>query len=425
MSHYHIWTIGCQMNKAESERLAGYLSRQGYQEADERGADLIILNSCVVRQSAENRVLGKLHALKAAKRRKPELTLALTGCLVDSNLGELQAKFPHVDHYFRAGEYPSWLGDGRASRSIAPGVSAYVPIISGCDNFCAYCIVPYRRGRERSRPPGEVVVEVRELVRGGVKEVILLGQNVDSYGHDLSAGPDLSDLLAELNEVEGLRRIRFLTNHPKDLSPRLIEAMATLGKVCQQLSLPVQAGSDAVLEAMRRGYTVAQYRELVRRVRRQIPGVALSTDVIVGFPGETEAQFRGTVNLLSELRFDNVHLAAYSPRPGTIAWREFEDDVPPEVKKARLAEVAALQEQIATEVNAGLKGRTVEVLVEGRKRGKWYGRTRTDKLVFFRGYGDYLGRLVMVRVEKTSPWSLQGKLVSFMAGEKEEENGKV
>ena len=428
MSRYHIWTIGCQMNKAESERLGSYLSRRGYEAADENCADLIILNSCVVRQSAENRVLNKLNALKAAKRLRPELTLALTGCLVDSNLGELREKFPHVDHYFKAGEYPSWLGGSEVAWPIAPGrpaTTAYVPIIQGCNNFCAYCIVPYRRGRERSRPPGEVASEVRELVRSGAREVILLGQNVDSYGHDLPAGPDLSDLLSELNTVEGLRRIRFLTNHPKDLSTRLIKAVATLDRVCEQLSLPVQAGSEGMLRAMRRGYTVAQYRKLVYQIRREIPGVALSTDVIVGFPGETEAQFRETAGLLSELKFDTVHLAAYSPRPGTIAWREFEDNVPPEVKKARLVGLEALQEQIASEVNAGLKGKTVEVLVEGRKKGKWYGRTRTDKLVFFRGYGDYLGRLVMVRVEKTSPWSLQGKLESFSVGDKEEENGKI
>jgi tRNA-2-methylthio-N6-dimethylallyladenosine synthase len=428
MSRYHIWTIGCQMNKAESERLGSYLSRRGYEAADENCADLIILNSCVVRQSAENRVLNKLNALKAAKRRKPDLTLALTGCLVDSNLGELREKFPHVDHYFKAGEYPSWLGGSEASWPIVPGrpaTTAYVPIIQGCNNFCAYCIVPYRRGREKSRPPGEVVSEVRELVRGGAREVILLGQNVDSYGHDLTAGPDLSDLLSELNTVEGLKRIRFLTNHPKDLSTRLIKAVATLDRVCEQLSLPVQAGSEGILRAMRRGYTVGQYRKLVYRIRREIPGVALSTDIIVGFPGETEAQFRETAGLLSELKFDTVHLAAYSPRPGTIAWREFEDDVPPEVKKTRLVGLEALQEQIASEVNAGLKGKTVEVLVEGRKKGKWYGRTRTDKLVFFRGYGDYLGRLVMVRVEKTSPWSLQGELESFSVEDKEEENGKV
>ncbi len=429
MSRYHIWTIGCQMNKAESERLGCFLTRQGYQEtADVNCADLIILNSCVVRQSAENRVLNKLSDLKAAKRRRPELTLALTGCLVDSNLGELREKFPHVDHYFKAGGYPSWLGGSEASWPITPeraATTAYVPIIQGCNNFCAYCIVPYRRGREKSRSTGEVVGEVRELVRGGTREVILLGQNVNSYGHDLPAGPDLSDLLYELNTLEGLKRIRFLTNHPKDLDTRLIKAIATLDRVCEQLNLAVQAGSDEVLGAMRRGYTVAQYCELVGRIRREIPGVALSTDIIVGFPGETEAQFRGTVSLLSEIKFDTVHLAAYSPRQGTIAWREFEDDITPEVKKARLAELEALQEQIASEINAGLRGKMVEVLVEGRKKGKWYGRTRTDKLVFFSGYSDYLGRLVMVKISKTSPWSLQGKLESFSVGDKEEENGKV
>ncbi|MFH0941672.1 MAG: MiaB/RimO family radical SAM methylthiotransferase [Chloroflexota bacterium] len=421
MPGYYVWTIGCQMNQAESERLGGYLARRGYEAAsDPVSADLVILNSCVVRQSAENRVLGKLDALRAVKRLRPELVLALTGCLVDSNLTELKEKFPHVDHFFRAGEVPSWLDGGGGSRLPAPArtaVTAYVPIIQGCDNFCAYCIVPYRRGREKSRPLTEVVAEVRGLVQGGTKEVILLGQNVDSYGHDLESGSDLSDLLSELNAAAGLKRIRFLTNHPKDLSSRLIETVARLDKVCRQLCLPVQAGSDPVLESMRRGYTVAQYRELVGHIRRGIPAVALSTDVIVGFPGETPAQFRETLALLSELKFDTVHLAAYSPRPGTIAWRELKDDVPPEEKRARLAEAEALQERISAEINTALSGQTLEVLVTGRKKGKWYGRTPGDKLVFFRDSGSYPGELVMVRITKTSPWSLGGQLEAVIGQE--------
>jgi tRNA-2-methylthio-N6-dimethylallyladenosine synthase len=257
----------------------------------------------------------------------------------------------------------------------------------------------------------EVICEVQGLVQRGAKEVTLLGQNVDSYGHDLPGKPDLADLLRELNQINGLARIRFLTNYPSGVNRKLIAAVARLGKICEHISLPVQAGDDEILRAMRRGYTVAQYRELVQQIRSAIPGVALSTDVIVGFPGETREQFQRTVELLSELRFDTVHVAAYSERPGTIASRKLKDDVPLEEKKRRLKKVEELQEGIAAEINAKLLGKEVEVLVEGEKKGKWYGRTRTDKLVFFFDNVDYLGQLVTVEVENTSPWSLQGKCV--------------
>jgi tRNA-2-methylthio-N6-dimethylallyladenosine synthase len=410
---YHIWTIGCQMNKAESERLGDFFERQGYQAtavADE--ADIIVLNSCVVRQSAENRVINKLHSLKSLKRQRPDLTLAVTGCWVDSNIDQLSRSFPHVDYFFGPGERPYWFAEGDWKKVIPAnaGPTAYVPIIQGCDNFCSYCIVPYRRGREMSRPLDDIIYELKERVRHGTREVTLLGQNVDSYGHDLPDRPDLAGLLAEVNKIDGLVRIRFLTNHPKDMSPRLIAAMANLDKVCEQLSLPVQSGSNDILRAMRRGYTVEDYHRLVEEIRRQVPGVALSTDVIVGFPSETEQQFMETYNLLAELRFDTVHVAAYSPRSGTVAAREFEDNVPTAEKKQRLARVEQLQEGIATEINAGLLGKTVEVLVEGRKGGKWQGRTRSDKLVFFKDRGDRRGQLLPVRIEQTSPWSLQGKL---------------
>jgi len=413
MPHYYIWTIGCQMNKAESERLGSYLEQLGYQPTDTaEDADIIVLNSCVVRQSAENRVINKLKSLKPLKKAHPSATLAVTGCLVDSQADQLKKTFPHIDYLFKPGDLPPWLEKPGATLSLPqrPSPSTFVPIMQGCDNFCSYCIVPYRRGRERSRPVSEIVCEVRELVRRGVKEVTLLGQNVDSYGHDLPDKPDLADLLSELNSIEGLVRIRFLTNHPKDMSDKLIEAIARLDKVCEQISLPVQAGDDAILRAMRRGYTAAQYRELVSKIRDRIPGVALSTDVIVGFPSETDLQFQQTVKLLSELRFDTVHAAIYSPRPGTSAARELEDNVPPAEKKARLNTIEQLQEQIAAEINAQLLDKTVEILVEGKTKGKWQGRTRTGKLVFFSGNGDYLGKLVNIKIEKTSPWSLQGRL---------------
>jgi tRNA-2-methylthio-N6-dimethylallyladenosine synthase len=415
MPKYHIWTIGCQMNKAESERLASYFEQLGYKASDSiAGADLIVLNSCVVRQHAEDRVVNKLHALKSLKQANPSLTLAVTGCLVNADTAKLRKRFPQVDHFFRPGERPPWpegVGWGQVlPRNPTP--CSYVPIIQGCDNFCSYCIVPYRRGREQSRPMPEIVDEVRELVRRGTREVTLLGQNVDSYGHDLPGKPDLAELLYALNPIEGLYRIRFLTNHPKDMSPRLIEAIARLDKVCEQLNLPVQAGSDEILKAMRRGYTAERYRRLIIEIRDRIPEIALTTDVIVGFPGETEEQFRQTADLLAELRFDAVHVAAYSPRPGTFAAENLADDVPPEEKKRRFDHIERLQEAIATEINARLQNRVVEVLAEGEVRGRWQSRARSGKLVFFSDDGDRTGQLVKIRIEKTSPWSLQGRVES-------------
>jgi tRNA-2-methylthio-N6-dimethylallyladenosine synthase len=253
---------------------------------------------------------------------------------------------------------------------------------------------------------------VRELARRGVKEVTLLGQNVDSYGHDLPDKPGLADLLLELNSIDGLARIRFLTNHPKDMSPRLIETVACLDRVCEQITLPVQSGSNEILDAMRRGYTVEQYRQLITDLRRRIPEIGLSTDVIVGFPQETPGQFQQTVDLLSELRFDTVHVAAYSPRPGTFAARNFEDNIPRVEKRERLNIIEQLQESIVREINGRLLGRTVEILVEGMKGGKWQGRTRSGKLVFFSDNHDCLGKLVNIRIEKTSPWALQGRVES-------------
>jgi tRNA-2-methylthio-N6-dimethylallyladenosine synthase len=413
MLTYHIWTIGCQMNKGESERLGSLFAELGYQPADAiDDADLVVLNSCVVRQSAENRVINKLHSLKRLKEARPDMVIAVTGCLVNSETDHLRKSFPHVDHFFKPGEYPPWLEKAAAKPCLPrhPPPAVYVTIIQGCNNFCSYCIVPYRRGRERSRPMPEIVEEAGELVRRGAREITLLGQNVDSYGHDLPGQPDLADLLTELNGITGLMRLRFLTNHPKDMGLRLIEAVAGLDKVCEQISLPVQSGSDAILKTMRRGYTAAQYRQLVARIRRGIPSVALSTDVIVGFPPETDGQFRQTLDLLSELKFDTVHVAAYSPRAGTAAARDLEDSVPLAEKVERLKQVEQLQESIATDINARLLGGVEEVLVEGRSRGRWQGRTRTGKLVFFDCDRDVAGQTMKITIERTSPWSLQGNV---------------
>jgi len=403
------------MNKAESERLGSYLEQLGYQPTlTAENADLVVLNSCVVRQSAENRVINKLNSLKSLKRSRPDLTLAVTGCLVDSEVDQIKNIYPYVDYFFKPGDYPQWLEKAELAQVLPqrPSPSTFVPIIQGCNNFCTYCIVPYRRGRERSRPIEEITDEVKELVHRGVKEVTLLGQNVDSYGQDLPDQPDLADLLTELNAIYGLARLRFLTNHPKDMSAKLIEAIAYLDKVCELICLPAQSGDNDILKAMRRGYTIERYRQLITQIRSKIPQVALSTDVIVGFPSESNQQFQQTADLLSELRFDTVHVAAYSPRLGTIASIQFEDNIPLAEKRKRLHVIEQLQESIAAEINAHLLDKTVEVLIEERGKGKWQGRTRSGKLVFVNNNNDYLGQLITIRIEKTSPWSLQGKIES-------------
>jgi tRNA-2-methylthio-N6-dimethylallyladenosine synthase len=399
------------MNKAESERLASLFEETGYQAVnDVAEADLIVVNTCVVRQNAEDRVINKLANFKPLKKARPDLILAVTGCWVDSNVERLKSEFFYFDYFFKAGDCPPWVDKIQWSAALPkqPQPTTYVPIIQGCNNFCAYCVVPYRRGREKSRALSEITCEVKELVKRGTKEVTLLGQNVDSYGHDLPGKPELADLLTELNGIEGLFRIRFLTNHPKDMSRRLIKTVAQLEKVCKNITLPAQAGSNEILKAMRRGYTIEDYRRLVNEIRSEIPDVGLVSDIIVGFPSETEAQFQQTVSLLSEVRFDTVHLAAYSPRPGTIAARELTDDISADEKKRRLVIVEKLQEDIVTEINAKLKGKIVEILVEGKQKGKWYGRTGTDKLVFFSNNANYMGKLVNLKMVLTSPWSLQG-----------------
>jgi len=425
MLRYYIWTIGCQMNKAESQRIGACLESLGYKATPApQNADLIVLNTCVVRQSAENKVLGTIGYLKGVKNGNPHLPILVTGCFVNSKVEQLERCFPHIDLFFKPGAYSellNWaqkqgMAVSKANISLPPAKhvtpSAFVPITQGCDNFCSYCIVPYRRGREKSRPLTDIVHEVSRLVKCGTKEVSLLGQNVNSYGHDLPAQPDLSDLLTELYNIDSLARIRFLTNHPKDMDQRLIKTIASLDKVCEHISLPFQAGDNAILKAMRRGYTIEQYRQLISTIRNYIPEVALSTDVIVGFPDESDGQFEQTLALLSEIRFDTVHVAVYSPRPGTLASRKYQDNIPPEIKRERLNKIEALQAKIAAEINSQLQGRIVEVLVEGKKRGKWYGRSRSNKLVFFENDDDCSGQLVNVTIDTTSPWALQGKIKS-------------
>ena len=424
MESFYIWTIGCQMNKADSQRLGSALEQLGLREVGTANeADLVVLNSCVVRQQAEDKVVGNLTWMKPWRSEDPDRVVALMGCMVGSKTDELARRFPFVDLFMPPQQYGpllelvgervglDWEGCVGSLAPAQPDVTCYVPIIHGCDLMCTFCIIPYRRGRQVSRPVDELVHEVELLVDRGVKEVTVLGQTVDAYGLDLPGKPDLGYLLAQLNDVAGLERIRFLTSHPSFFTDEIIHAVADLPNVCEHINLPVQAGDDEVLKAMRRPYTRQEFKDLVGRIRDIVPHSSLATDIIVGFPGETGEQFQRTVELIAELRPDKVHCAAYSPRPGTIAGRTMEDDVSKEEKTRRRVQLEDLQQGILTEINSALLGQEVDILVEGRRDGKWHGRTRTDKLVFFQSEDEYLGQLVNLNITKTGPWSLQGELV--------------
>lgn len=412
---FHIWTAGCQMNFADSLRLKELLVAKGLREVPgETEADLMVLNTCVVRESAEQRALGRLSALKGWVADRRDVTLVTMGCLV--GVGgpdeELLRRFPYVDHWLPPSGYEALValldspGPGRALRSP---VCRHITIMQGCNNFCSYCIVPYRRGREASRPIVDIVAEVQQMVDAGTREVTLLGQNVNSYGRGLPGEPDLTDLLCAVHEVEGLHRIRFLTNHPKDMSQALIDAVVALPKVCEHIELPLQSGSDEVLRRMNRHYTTAQYRDLVRRLRAAMPDMGLATDIIVGFPGETEAQFQATLDVLEELHCQIVHIAAYSPREGTAS-ACLTDDVPEDVKDERRRRVENLVARQSGEIAASLLGTDVEVLVEEKVRGRWRGRTRSNRLAFIESDRDLAGQLVTARVTWAGPWSLLAEI---------------
>ena len=430
---YYIWTFGCQMNKADSAKLAAGLARLGHEAVDApEDADLLVVNTCAVREHAEQRAASKLGEAKKLKARGGGLRIVLTGCMVGPRLDELRRRFPYVDVFAPPqafADISTSLGIDDLPEGCAPsqfwsdvfpsvdGPTAFVPVVYGCNKFCSYCIVPYRRGRERSRSMADVRAEVQHLVDGGVREITLLGQSVEAYGRDLPTGQaglpeqaDLADLMRDLHAIDGLERIRFLTSYPSDVTESIIDAVAELPKVCECFSLPLQSGDDDVLARMRRGYTADEYEAIVEGIRRRLPGVAISTDVIVGFCGETDARFQRTYDLLERLRFDKVHVAAYSPRPGTIAARQMTDDVPREAKRARLQAVEALQKRIAGEINAALVGTVQEVLVETSVKGRWSGRTRADRLVHFDG-DCRPGDLVRVRIERAGSWSLQGSIV--------------
>ena len=421
MQNYYIWTIGCQMNVADSERLESGLEQMGLGKAEHaQDADVVVLNSCVVRQSAEDKVVGMLGHLKPLKQQNREKVIALMGCMVGPKTDTLQERFPQVDVFMRPQQFDpliDLLGDRLGidpegcigPLTAKPNVTAYIPIIHGCDKFCSFCIIPYRRGREVSRTIADIVRETELLADRGVREITLLGQNVDSYGHDLDGDVDLADLLASVHEVEGIERIRFLTSHPNDMSDHIIDAVADLPKVCEHINLPFQAGDDEVLAQMRRQYTNDDYRRLIDKIRNRIPNVSLSTDLVVGFCGETNDQFGKTYEMVRDIRFDKVHSAMYSTRDNTYAARKLHDDVPQEEKKRRLTAIDDLQASIQAEINAELSGQTVEVLIEGVKRGQVHGRNRNDKLVYVEGADDAIGRVVPVKIERAGAWSLTGR----------------
>ena len=485
---YHIWTVGCQMNQADSQRIQSILDELGWEETSMDQANLVILNTCSVRKAPEEKAHNQLAQLKHAKSKRSDLLVAMMGCMIGNQktIDELGKRYPHIDLFMKVEQadiLPRFLeerwtpisGAGcldieympndddtdpldSASEMVLPtfatstntigkrtvlpmaitpkpgertahyptkieptqaSPTAWLPVILGCNKVCTYCIVPYRRGRERSRPIAELLVEARSLVSKGAKELTLLGQTVEAYGLDLPDKPDLSHLMSDLSEIAGLERIRFMTSYPRHMTDSMIERMAHLPKVCEHLNIPVQAGDDALLKRMKRGYTLDEYREKIQRVRELWPGITLSTDVIVGFCGETEEEFQHTLDLLKEIRFDVVHVAAYSVRPGTVAAR-WDDDIPLAEKKRRLHAVEEVQSAIALEINQQYIGKIEEVLVEEANtthgRQQWKGRNRANKLVFFPHPAEdnviQAGDLVKVTIERTTPWSLQGCAVA-------------
>ena len=433
------------MNVADSQRVGSALERLGYAFTGTlEDADVIVLNTCVVRQSAEQKAYGRLSSIKPLKKKNPALVINLMGCLVGIRDNEiLRGHFPYVDvfsppsdpgplisfltqseaHTMDSSETVNRFAimDGDPSTMLRTSlvlpehergklVAAHVPVVLGCSHACTFCIIPSRRGAERSRPAAEVLAEVGALVAQGVKEITLLGQIVDRYGKDQSGGPNLAALLRNLHQVEGLERIRFLTSHPKYFGEDIMEAVAELPKVMPHIEIPIQAGDDEVLNNMRRGYTQAEYREIIQKIRERIPGSSIATDIIVGFPGESEKQFMETYRLLADLRLDVAHLARYSTRPGTVAERRYPDDVPEDEKMRRFRLLEDLQEQIVGEINHSYLGKKVEVLFEDKVKNRWRGRTPTNKLVFTETEQDLRGKIVPVTVTWTGPWSMQARI---------------
>jgi tRNA-2-methylthio-N6-dimethylallyladenosine synthase len=451
MKKYHVWTEGCQMNAADSQRLGSALEHLGYEFTGKvEDADVIVLNTCVVRQSAEDKAYGRLGSIKPLKTKNPGLVVNLMGCLVGIREPErLRSRYPFVDvfsppsdpgpliSYLTQGEAKSeeareteerfaemdgdpsthpadkmWLTAGIILPEHERGktVSVHLPVVLGCSHACTFCIIPSRRGAERSRPADEIEAEAISLAAQGVKEVTLLGQIVDRYGKDQPEAGNLSALLRRLDKVEGLERIRFLTSHPNYFSEDLMETVAELPKVMPHIEIPIQAGDDDILRHMRRGYSEADYRRKVADIRERLPGCSIATDIIVGFPGESEEQFMKTYHLLEDLHMDVAHLARYSTRPGTVAERLYQDDVAEEEKMRRFRLLEDLQEKISGEINTGYLEKKVEVLFEEKVKGRWRGRTPTNKLVFVESEESLRGEVRPVMVTWTGPWSMQARL---------------
>ena len=429
-------TFGCQMNQADAQRIRGLLTRLGYTETEEESeADLILFNTCCVRQHAEQRLIGRIQSLINTKKRNADLIIGVAGCMAQNMQGELLEALPLVDLVFGPNDIedlplllqraasekttgnfaPRGAFDGESADGIVlhRPFSAMVNIIRGCTNFCSYCIVPYVRGPEVSRPLDELTSFIKELADRGVKEITLLGQNVNAYGKDLGMNEGFATLLEHIEQIDGIRWVRFMTSHPRDFSLETVKRMAALTKVCEQYHLPVQAGSNRILHEMKRGYTRERYLELVGNVRSHIPGVSLSTDIICGFPGETDAEFRETLELIREVRYETAFMYYYSPREGTAAATMI-NQIDEETRKGRLAELIAAQNTIGLEESKKLVGQTFEVLVESeaaRNEGHLVGKTRTGRSIDFPGDKTLIGDFVRVTVEKARNWTLSGKLI--------------
>lgn len=435
---YLIQTFGCQMNEHDSEKLSAMLEDMGYvQGMMVEECELIIYNTCAVRENAELKVYGNLGHLKLAKRKNPDLKIAVCGCMMQQPhvVKELKSKYRHVDLIFGTHnlyKFPEllvksidsekmlidvWDVDGEVVEGLRSNrkfeLKAFVNIMYGCNNFCTYCIVPYTRGRERSRTPEDIIAEIKELVANGTKEVTLLGQNVDSYGKTLENPIKFAELLRIVNDIEGLERVRFMTSHPKDISDEVIYAMRDCEKVCEFLHLPIQCGSSRLLNKMNRHYTKEYYLEIIEKAKKEVPNIAFSTDLMIGFPGETEEDILDTLDVVEKVRYDSAFTFIYSKREGTPA-AKMEDQIPEDIKHERFNRVLELVNKISGEINAEYEGKTVEVLVEGRSKQdetKFAGRTRQNKLVNFEGGNDDLiGKLVMVEIVEAKTFALNGVL---------------
>lgn len=409
------------MNVADSQRVDVGLKRLGLnEEKNIEDADIVVINTCVVRQSAEDTATGLLGRLAKQKNKKSTF-ICVTGCMVESTTKTLEQRFPQVDLWAKPqdtskiieniADFLNLSSDGCVENLIPEKskFAEFVPIVQGCDKFCTFCVIPYRRGRETSKPLEDIFNEINNLVENGTKEVTLLGQNVDSYGHDLTPKMDLSDLMYRIHDISNLLRIRFLTSHPNDMSLKLINAIKDLPKVCQCINLPFQAGSNRILANMRRGYTRDQFLRKIDQIRNIIPDATVTTDLIVGFPGETDSDFEDSLDILNKVNFDKVHVAAYSERKGTFAFRQIEDDIPVQIKRQRLNIVNDLQDKIQKDLNSKYFNNQYEVLIEGKNKDKFYGRTEGDKLVYVENLNDeFLGEMLNTQIIDYSPYSLIG-----------------